>query len=72
VVPDVGGFLVGDRLTLADIAVAGPFTNLRHTETEVDPKRYPRTVAYVDSILSRPSFAPWIERETAMLAREPA
>jgi glutathione S-transferase len=72
VVPDVGGFLVGERLTLADIAVAGPFTNLRHTNTVVDPNRYPRTVAYVDSILSRPSFAPWIERETAMLAREPA
>jgi deoxycytidine triphosphate deaminase len=39
--------------------------------TEIDPKRYPRTVAYVDSILSRSSFAPWIERETAILAREP-
>jgi glutathione S-transferase len=72
VVPEEGGYLVGDRLTLADIAIASPFTNLRHTETEVDPKLYPRTVAYVDSILSRPSFASWIERETALLAREPA
>lgn len=72
VVPDVGAFLVGDRLTLADISVAGPFTNLRHAETEVDPKRYPRSAAYVDSILARPSFAPWIERETALLARETA
>ena len=33
--------------------------------TSVDPERYPRTVAYVDRILARPSFAPWIERETA-------
>jgi glutathione S-transferase len=72
VAPDAGGYLVGGRLTLADLAVAGPFANLRHTGTEIDPKRYPRTVAYVDSILSRPSFAPWIERETAILAREPA
>src|SRR5207249_8438718 len=35
-VPDDGGYLVGDQLTLADIAVAGPFANFRHTETTVD------------------------------------
>jgi glutathione S-transferase len=72
VVPDDGGCLVGDRLTLADIAVAGPFANFRHTETQVDPRRYPRTVAYVERILARPSLSQWIERETAFLAREPA
>jgi len=72
IVPGEGGYLVGDSLTLADIAVAGPFTNLRHTQTEVSAERYPRTVAYVDRILARPSFARWIERETAFLAREPA
>jgi glutathione S-transferase len=71
-VPDDGGYLVGDALTLADIAVAGPFANFRHTKTRVDPERYPRTVAYVERILSRPSLAHWIERETAFLAREPA
>ena len=72
VVPGDGGFLVGDRLTLADLAVAGPFANFRHTETKVCPERYPRTVAYVDRILARPSFAQWVERETAMLAKVPA
>ena len=72
VVPGEGGYLVGDGLTLADIAVAGPFANLRHTSTRVCPDRYPRTVAYVDRILSRPSFAPWIERECAMLEKQPA
>ena len=71
-VPGEGGYLVGDRLTLADIAVAGPFANFRHTKTRVDPERYPRTVAYVDRILARPSFAPWIERETAFLAKSAA
>ena len=71
-VPDDGGYLVGDGLTLADLAVAGPFANFRHTNTRVDPDRYPRTVAYVERILARPSLAPWIERETAFLAREPA
>ena len=72
VVPDGGGYLVGDRITLADIAVASPFANLHHLSVELDPARYSRTIAYVERILDRPSFRPWIERETAMLAREPA
>jgi glutathione S-transferase len=71
-VPDEGGYLVGDSLTLADIAVAGPFANFRHTRTRVDPERYPRTVAYVDRILARPSLAHWVERETAFLAKDAA
>jgi glutathione S-transferase len=72
IAPEEGGYLVGDRLTLADIAVAGPFANFRHTNTKVDPGKYPRTVAYVDRILSRPSFAQWIEREAAFLAKDAA
>ena len=71
-VPGDGGYLVGDSLTLADIAVAGPFANFRHTDTKVDPDLYPRTVAYVERILARSSFAPWIERETAFLAKQAA
>ena len=71
-VPGDGGYLVGDALTLADIAVAGPFANFRHTNTRVDADRYPSTVAYVDRILARPSFAHWVEREVAYLAKEPA
>jgi len=71
-VPDGGGYLVGDALTLADLAVAGPFANFRHTKTNVDPERYPRTVAYVDRILARPSLAPWVEREMAMLSQQAA
>ncbi len=72
VVPDEGGYLVGDSLTLADIAVASPFANFRHTNTRVDPGKYPRTVAYVDRMLARPSLASWIEREAGFLAKEPA
>jgi len=72
VAPGEEGYLVGDALSLADIAVAGPFANFRHTQTNVDAARYPRTVAYVDRILARPSFAPWVERETALLAKAAA
>ena len=35
VVPGDGGYLVGDGLTLADIAVASPFANFRHTRPDL-------------------------------------
>jgi len=68
VIPD-SGFLVGGRLTLADLAVAGPFANFSHCDVAVDEAKYPRITAYVAKILSRPSFAQYVERETAYLAR---
>ena len=63
------GFLVEDRLTLADIAVASPFVNLSHCEVEVSVGDHPKLAAYLAKILSRPSFAPMIAQEKAMLAR---
>jgi glutathione S-transferase len=63
------GFLVEDRLTLADIAVASPFANLRHLNVAIDPARYPKLTDYVTAMLERPSFKPWVEREAAFLAR---
>ena len=72
VVPDAGQYLVGDGITLADIAVASPFANLAHLNCDIDASRHGRVRSWVDSILARPSFAPWIEREAAMLAKEPA
>jgi glutathione S-transferase len=67
VVPDAGGYLVGDGLTLADIAVAGPFANFRHLGIELGD--HPRTAAYVERMLARPTFSQWVEREAAMLAK---
>jgi len=66
-VPD-GGFLVGEGLTLADIAVASPFVNFGHMGLDWEG-RWPRTAAWANSILSRPSFAPWVARERAFLER---
>jgi glutathione S-transferase len=64
VAPAAGGFLVEDRLTLADIAVASPFVNLiHHLEVAIDAARYPRTLGYLQSVLARPSFARWIDKE---------
>jgi glutathione S-transferase len=66
------GYLVEDRLTLADISVASPFANLLHLDIIVDGARHPKLKAYVEQILARPSFAPWIARETAFLEKTAA
>jgi glutathione S-transferase len=63
------GFLVEDRLTLADIAVASPFANLRHLSVAIDPGRWPKITSYVGRILDRPSFKAHTDRETAFLER---
>ena len=63
-------FLVEDRLTLADIAVASPLVNLRHhLGLDVDGGRRPKLAAYLDGILGRSSFKQWVDREMAFLAR---
>ena len=71
VIPD-SGFLVGDRLTLADISVASPFANFGHLKLAIDADRYPKVAAFTGAILARPSFAPLVEREAAFLERVPA
>lgn len=68
VIPE-SGYLVEDRLTLADISVASPFANFEHLGLVVDPATYPRLNAYVARMLARPSFADWVAREKAFLAR---
>ncbi|RAK58004.1 glutathione S-transferase family protein [Phenylobacterium deserti] len=63
------GFLVEDRFTLADIAVASPFATLRYADCPVDCDRYPKTAAYLTAIFARPSFAGLLAREEAFIAR---
>jgi glutathione S-transferase len=72
VAPEPGSFLVGDTITLADIAVASPFATLGHLDIRPDEALYPRTLAYLQAILARPSFAPWIAREKAFLQQAAA
>jgi glutathione S-transferase len=59
------GFLLEDRLTLADIAVASPFANLGHLNFDLD--RWPKAKAYAAAILERPSFALIVEKEKRFL-----
>lgn len=63
------GFLVEDRLTLADIAVVSPFVNLAHVGVTADHDRHPKTAAYVERILERPSYASMVAKEKAFFDR---
>jgi len=63
------GFLVDDRLTLADLAVASPFVNNQHIGVTVDRVKYPKTAAFVEAVHGRPSFARLIAKEKSFLAR---
>ena len=62
------GFLVDDRLTLADLAVASPFVNLEHLGVKVDPAKHPKTAGFVAAMHARPSFAGMIAQEKAFFA----
>lgn len=60
------GFLVEDRITLADIAVASPFQNLILAGCQISKATYPKSAAYVDAILARPSYAAMVAQERGM------
>jgi glutathione S-transferase len=63
------GFLVEDRLTLADISVASPFVNFRHAGVAIDAAAYPKITNYVAGILARPSFATLIDKEVRFISK---
>jgi glutathione S-transferase len=68
-VMQASGHLVDDRLTLADLAVASPFVNFIHCGITVDAGRHPKTAAFVEAMLARPSFAPIVAQEKQFFAR---
>ncbi len=63
------GFIVGDKLTVADIAIATHFVNFAHGGEKIDAQRWPKSAAYVQRILERPSFATSIEQEQAFIQK---
>jgi glutathione S-transferase len=62
-------FFVDGRLTVADIAVASPFVNLRHAGLAPDAARWPRLAAFLARMHARPSFAACIAEETPVFGR---
>lgn len=67
VIPE-SSFLIEDRLTLADIAVASPFATLGCIGVCVDAARWPRTAAYIAAIHARPSYAAIIAQDQALVS----
>lgn len=60
-------FLVGDTLTLADLAVGSALHNLEHAGAAWCAG-HEAVAAYYEAIKQRPSFAKWTAKEFAMLA----
>jgi len=62
---ELGGndYLVGNRFTIADLAVGSLLVNFRHGRGEIDPGRWPKLAAYVERIHTRPSFKGLIEED---------
>ena len=48
-------FVVGNALTVADIAMVSPFVNLKHAGEQVDAGRFPNLAKYINRLMDRPS-----------------
>ena len=66
VLPD-SGFLVEDRITLADISVCSVMVAGGFADAAVDPVHYPKSAAYVAAIAARPSFVKALASATKVL-----
>jgi len=64
-----GAFLVGEHMTLADMAVASPWVNMIHAGVRPNPSTHPNLAKYLQRMFERPSFARVIEKEREFLAR---
>jgi glutathione S-transferase len=53
----VDGYLFGDAMSLADVAIASFFRNLEFARHAVDAQRWPTTMRYVRRALDAPAFA---------------
>jgi len=54
-VPDCG-FMFGDDIGIADIALGCPMLNARYAEFEIDAARWPKLAAYTTRLLAHPAF----------------
>ncbi len=52
-----GPFLVGDKITLADIATHCIFVNLKIVQHPLDAERWPKLANYLQGLMARPALA---------------
>ncbi len=72
--PEGSGPAVGDRVSVADLAMATIFVSMRHGGQRVSGAAYPRTAAYAEYLLGLPYVIRQIEADEAVFAaaRAPA
>jgi glutathione S-transferase len=66
---DGSDYLVGDRLTLADLAVCSQLINMEHGGEQLDEQRWPNLVAHYARIKARPSVQSILPGEQKILAK---
>lgn len=57
------GWLIEDRFTLADLAVACPIINVAYASQGPEAERWPKTAAWLAAVKARPSVAAALEAE---------
>lgn len=62
------GFLVGEAMSIADVAVASNLTTYRYLGFDLDRARYPRLVALYERIIREPAMLEALRREKPMVA----
>ena len=62
-------FLVGDQISLADIAVVSQFINASLGEENVDKARWPNLARYVNTHFDSELFAPSLAKARSMVAK---
>jgi glutathione S-transferase len=62
-------YLIGGRLSVADIAVAASLANLEHAGCAPLAERWPEVARFQAAMLARDSFAPLLARERAYFER---
>ncbi|MDF1629396.1 MAG: glutathione S-transferase family protein [Alcanivoracaceae bacterium] len=62
-------FLVGEQMTIADIAVASQLVNLLHGGESVDKNRHPNLAAHTERMHARPAFASAIAKESGFVEK---
>lgn len=61
-----GETLVGDTITIADIAATAPFVNFRVAGEDVDAERWPKLAAYLERNFALPAWKAVIEGDLAV------
>jgi glutathione S-transferase len=61
------GFLVGNAISIGDIALASMLVNMTYCNAAPDPAMYPKLAAFLARMMARPAFAAALASDRAMM-----